>query len=355
MGVTPLTLWVDRELAQVQAALEKKFPRQTLEIIEWDDPRQTFLLRVSGGSDPGRYFIYQGKKNRLFEFLPLAPWLKAQDLNDSMPFEFDTAAGVHLTGYLTLPRTSRLNPPPLVIYLPAGFPSRAQPEFDREAQILAGMGFVVARVNHRGAAGFGTRHLDALREGVDRVPVADILATIDWIAGEHRIDRGRVATMGEGFGGYLALRALQLAPDRFRCGIAIDAPLDLELALREPLEDPRAAHKIDFDREVRRAFFQRTAGQLANTSILKQPELLTKPVFLIVNPGRNNEIASENGGLRSQLRKLERAPEFLELESDDFALRLPAAGAKVFKQIEEFFNFTLYDYKVKIGEAKETK
>src|SRR5690606_10611651 len=147
--------------------------------------------RVWGGADPGRHIVYKRPENLLVEFLRRAPWLKNEDLHETTPFEFDTPAGVHLTGYLTLPRKSRINPPPLLLLLPAGFPARAAPEFDPEAQILAGMGFVVVKLNHRGAVGFGARHRDAIHAGIDRVPVDDMLAAIDWVASRHPIDRRR--------------------------------------------------------------------------------------------------------------------------------------------------------------------
>jgi dipeptidyl aminopeptidase/acylaminoacyl peptidase len=356
-GVAPFTVWLDAELQEVQVGLNKKFPQRTVEIVEWDDARATFLIRVTGGSEPGRTFVFKRKENLAIEFLRRAPWLKSEDLHDSNPFEFDTKGGVHLTGYLTLPRTSRLNPPPLLVYLPAGFPSRVPPEFDREAQIFAGMGFVVARVNHRGATGFGAKHRDAIQGGVDRVPVDDIMATIDWISRRQQIDRRRVAVVGEGFGGYLALRALQLEPDAFRCAVAFNAPTDLNRWTREPLPDDITADSppVNFAQEVQRAFFKRNLTNLADVSVLRQVERLTKPVFLIVDPFSDEEIGLENAELRSQLRKRDHAPEYLELRSTDFSLGTPAARAKVFRQVEEFFNLNLYDYKVKVGEAKETK
>ncbi len=353
-GLAPLTIWSDQELSEVQRELDRKFTQRTVEILEWDDARGRFLLRVTGGHEPGRYFVFKRDDDVLWEFLRRAPWLRPAELHSTQPFEFDTPAGVHLTGYLTLPRAPRLRPPPLVMFFPGGFPGRASADFDREAQILAGMGFVVARVNHRGTTGFGARHRDAIQAGVDRVPVEDALATIDYVAARHPIDRRRIATMGEGFGGYLALRALQLHPAVFRCAVAINAPLDLGVWLTPPVRDIEAAPKVDFTQEVNRAFFSRSPGGFKAASVLQDAAMLTKPVFLIVDPVAEREIAVANQRLRGQLQRLDRAPEFFEVR-EDFALRLPAARARAFRQIEAFFNLNLYDYKVNVGETKEVK
>lgn len=353
------TAWVDPELQEMQATLEKKFPGRDIEIQDWNETRDTFLFVMSGGTEPGRTFVFRRKDNLATEFLRRAPWLNAHDLHETTRFAFDTPAGVHLTGYLTLPRASRLTPPPLLFYLADGFPEKPQPAFDREAQIYAGMGFIVVRVNLRGTTGFGVKHRDAIQAGVDRVPVDDILATLAWVGGRQQFDRRRVALVGQGFGGYLALRALQLEPDTFRCAVTFDAPADLERWLREPLADLSApdaeAPPVNFAQEVQRAYAKRSLTRGANTSVLRQVEKLTKPVFLIVDPFSDEELGMQNGDLRSQLKKLNRAPEYLELRSTDFSLGTPAARAKVFKEIEEFFNLNLYDYKVKVGETKEIK
>ncbi len=375
-GVTPFTAWVDPELAEVQRALDRKFPRRVVEVLEWDDDRRRFLLRVSGGSDVGRHFVYRRAENVLVEFLRRAPWLRSGDLHETTPFEFDTPEGVHLTGYLTHPRTPRLNPPPLVICFPAGFPAQAQPDFDADAQMLASLGFLVMRVNHRGVVGFGARHRDAIQQGIDRVPIDDALATAEWVAKRYKFDRRRIAAMGEGFGGYLALRALQLHPSTFRCAISLNAPMDLEVWLQRAAQDDATLdknfserggagvgeigflgsepRKFDFTREAHHAFFRRNSTSLADASVLRAVAALTKPVFLIVTSQRPAEIGSGNSQLRSKLRSLGRAPDYLEVQQD-YVLRLPAARAKAFRRIEEFFNLNLYDYKVDVGEMKAIK
>ena len=88
----------------------------------------------------------------------------------------------------------------------------------------------MVRLNHRSVAGVKREDLTALRAAVDRIAVDDGRVVIEWLAArfpDRPFDRKRVATLGRGFGGYLAVRALQLQPMVFRCGIAIDAPMEL--------------------------------------------------------------------------------------------------------------------------------
>jgi dipeptidyl aminopeptidase/acylaminoacyl peptidase len=370
VGVVPFTRWVDGELATLQVGLEKKFPQRTVEILQWDDARRRFLLRVTGGIEPGRYHVFQRPENVLVEVVRSAPWLRNTELNSGTTFEFDTAGGIHLTGYLTFPRQRRLDPPPLLIDFTDGVMDRAWPGFDREAQVLADMGFVVARVNHRGARGFGIKHRSALRSEGERAPVDDALAVIDWVARHHAIDRKRVATLGRGLGGYLALRALQLAPEAFRCAIAINAPLAPAVWLQPPLENfgpspersavmtmgppppPPPPRPLNFVQEAQRTFL--VGGPNRMSSVVDHAEQLTKPVMLVVDPPRDRLIAAQNGELRAKLKRLNRSAEYFEVGAG-FAQNLPGDRAKMFRRIEEFFNLNLYDFNVKVGPTKEVK
>ncbi|HWA09740.1 MAG TPA: alpha/beta fold hydrolase [Opitutaceae bacterium] len=239
------TRWLDPEIADMQSSLEKKFPGRAVRIIDWDDHRKRFLLLASGGADPGRYYVFHRDDNRLVQFVRRTQGVDLDATNASAPFAFDTPAGVHLTGYLTQPVAPLANPPPLLVYCHGGPWERSWPGFNRDAQVLAAMGFVVAQVNYRGSGGFGTRMRETLRTNLDGMPVEDIRSVVDWVAARQKVDRKRVALIGEGFGGYVVLRALQLYPDDFRCAVAINAPTDLETWARKPESVQEARDRQD--------------------------------------------------------------------------------------------------------------
>ncbi len=370
VGVVPFTRWVDPELAALQRRFDLNFSQRTVEILQWDAARRRFLLRVSGGTDPGRYHVFQRPENVFVEVLRSAPWIRNADLHAALPFEFDPPGGGHLTGHLTFPRKPRLNPPPLLIGFSDGVLGRAPSGFDREAQVLAEMGFVVARINVRGMSGFGRAHRDAIRTEGERAPIADAVAALDWIAAHYPVDRKRVATLGHGLGGYLALRAMQVEPDLFRCAVAIDAPLLPEAWLQPPMPNlGRGAEApirgvmerpppmpppppINFAQEAQRAFFFKNARGL--TSVLDTPERLTKPVLLIVNGRDSSTIATQNDSLQSKLKRLGHPADYVQAENSADQ-DLPGARAKTFRRIEEFFNLNLYDFGVKVGPSKEIK
>ena len=233
-GAQPATRWRDEDLGRVQRELAAKFPRRIVELLDWSDTHARVLFRVTGGTDPGRIFVYQRLEDLAVEIFQRAPWLVAAKLNATRFFEFDAADGARLGGYLTWPLKPRLNPPPLLVIFSPGSPGKAEPAFDPEAQVFADLGFAVARLTHRRVAGGHEEDVSTRRANVERVAADDARAAIEWIAArnpERPFDRKRVATLGRDFGGYLALSALKQQPAVFRCGIAIDAPPELRATL----------------------------------------------------------------------------------------------------------------------------
>lgn len=214
----------------------------------------------------------------------------------------------------------------------------------------------MARLNHRSVAGVKAEDLTALRAAVDRVAVDDVRAAIEWIAArnpDRPFDRKRVATLGRGFGGYLAVRALQLQPTVFRSGIAIDAPMDLRPWLRPP-ETVGVAPRAKAGRDIPAALIDHEGADWKKLSVLEQAEALTNPVYLLVEPARNAAIDVATDELRARLKGLGRAPDHLELDAG-FAAARPESRATVYRRIEEFFNLHLHGYAVKIGPAKEVE
>src|SRR5204862_2492552 len=107
----------------------------------------------------------------MLEILRRAPWLDAAKLNETRFFECAAPDGARLSGYLTWPAKRMAEPPALLVVFPSGFPGRAQPPFDPEAQVFADRGFAVVRLNHRSVAGVAAKDFTALRAAVDGVTV----------------------------------------------------------------------------------------------------------------------------------------------------------------------------------------
>lgn len=337
-------LWIDPEIAALEKAVGEKLPGKIVEILEWSFLRAHFLIKVSDGSDPGRLYFYWRREGKLLEIAQAAPWLTREVVHKTEPFEVPTRDGARVSGHLTLPNKTRVPVPPLIVIFSAGFPGAPHAAFDPEAHMLAGMGFIVARINQRGTTGLGRAHLHGRPAAVDTQALGDALSTLDWIGSHHRFDRKRIVVLGHGYGGHLALRALQTVPEVFRCAVAFDAPVDLHTWIPDDISAP-------LQQTARRRLLEARVGNVQKASVIDGAEKLTKPVMLIAE-GRHDPVYRANGSLLRKLRSLGRSVEWVETH-EDFKLGLPQARAEVYEKLQAFLYQHVYDFDVKVGPVTE--
>jgi dipeptidyl aminopeptidase/acylaminoacyl peptidase len=130
---------------------------------------------------------------------------------------------------------------------------------------------------------------------------------LDELAKRGLIDARRVAVIGSTFGGYLALRALQLHPGRFVCGVVADVPSDLPAWLNIDQRWRDAATKFRMQTEA--WFFGTDQAQLRRQSPLYHPRPIGRPLLVMEDAVRQN-IMPRN--FDTMVRKLEADGEPIE-------------------------------------------
>lgn len=134
---------------------------------------------------------------------------------------YPSTDGVTVPAFLYLPRGAR-GKVPVVIDWHGGPEGQALPEFLPYAQFLVNeLGLAVLAPNVRGSDGYGKAYL-AADDGVRReAALADIGATLDFVAARPELDAARVAVYGGSYGGYMVLATLAFHPDRVRAGVDV--------------------------------------------------------------------------------------------------------------------------------------
>lgn len=351
-GALGTTAWTRPELQEMQAGFEQSFPGLSVKITDWDQAGRRFIVTTEGPADPGAIFIYDQEKKRLLEFVRRAPWIDAARTNPTRPFAYTTKDGTRLSGLITAPRQPRLKPIPMVVVCPDLPWQRVRSEFQAEVQALADMGFVVVQLNGRGAWGLGLKQRQSLSAGYDQVQVADVVAAVAHLQTVFQVNARRVALLGRGHGGFIALRALQEHPETFRCAVALDAPVNLADWLAEQRWGSG---------EVQTALTFSSLGdgaRLAAAPLTRNPAALTKPVLMLNYPGpragQRRQTFSAAAQFADKVRDQGGVVEFGELRTD-YMNGLPVARAAVFDRIEEFLNLHIYDFSVKVHETKVIK
>lgn len=381
----PQIHWLDPELAAVQTSAQSRFTSRTVQLVDWNDDRTRFLLLVAAENDPGRYFVFQRENQRCIECLRRAPWLDPSLANPAERFDLVTAKGIRVAGRLTRPKSTLLNPPPVVVWCHDGPWERFPTGYSREAQALADLGCLVLQVDYRGSLGLGLHQSEALDRQFDQRPIDDVLAALDWLAPRHSYDPRRVVIVGEGFGGYLALRALQLQPQRFRAAIAINGADRLDYLTEEPAAVREAAAQRSFaqmaaatqslssatntsrppalppleeptlptfDLELRRAVFFRPNAPERGAPVLASAAPLQRPVLLLHDPESPTVSIDHVQALRKALKRRGDRVDFAEI-APGFALGQLPARARAFEDINDFLIDVLYRFEVKIGDPTQ--
>ena len=135
-----------------------------------------------------------------------------------------------------------------VVSLGDGPPTRAAHATDIVAQTLVGSGYPVFHASLRGADGLGRNIRLGLEELADfEAETDDIVATVTTLSQQTPALPERLAIMGSGYGGSLALTAAGGRPGLFAAVVAIDPIVDWD-------------HAFDMADPTDRTWYQRTFG-----------------------------------------------------------------------------------------------
>ena len=93
---------------------------------------------------------------------------------------------------------------------------------------LAREGYVVIEVDYRHSLGYGRKFREDVTTWMGKYELEDIIDGIDFVAKDGYIDVDKVGVYGGSYGGFMALYAVQEAPDRFHVAAALRAVTNWE-------------------------------------------------------------------------------------------------------------------------------
>jgi dipeptidyl aminopeptidase/acylaminoacyl peptidase len=208
--------------AEMKALLDatRRVGGGVVEIGSGTSDRSQWVVTLHTPTKPAVTYIYSGSNGRLERFYDPRPGLSAYRFAEMKPIAFTARDGVHLTGYVTLPRGLPARRLPLVVLVHGGpWGGRDKWEFQSDVQMLANRGYAVLQVNYRGTTGLGKRFARGAKKEFGRAMETDLLDGIDYLERQRLIDTSRVAIMGGSYGGYATLVGLTFHPQRFACAV----------------------------------------------------------------------------------------------------------------------------------------
>ncbi|MBN2361907.1 MAG: S9 family peptidase [Deltaproteobacteria bacterium] len=154
--------------------------------------------------------------------------VELDELRPAERFTYASFDGRRISAWVWAPPVARLGtPPPAVVRVHGGPNDQMRPYFLPPAVALAEAGFLVVAPNYRGSIGYGREFEDLNNKDWGGGDLKDLLAAVDALAQVGRLDPQRVGITGGSYGGYMTLRAITAAPERWAAAVEMYGMPDL--------------------------------------------------------------------------------------------------------------------------------
>jgi len=214
-------VWLDPELAELQAAFDKAVPGRRVHIVSFSADKQKMLVQIERADSPGAIYFYSHAEGKLHLIAYVNDKLKGEAQNPVSMIRYKARDGLEIEGVLTLPKGREAKGLPVVV-MPHGGPwAHDTDDFDYWAQFVASLGYAVLQPNFRGSTGYGE---DFERKGEGQLGFAmqdDLNDGLKWLVDQGIGDGKRACLVGASYGGYATMWGLARDADLWRCGISI--------------------------------------------------------------------------------------------------------------------------------------
>jgi dipeptidyl aminopeptidase/acylaminoacyl peptidase len=198
-----------------------------IEVICRDQVDRKWIIAARRSDRPASYYTFDRETKKVAFLYDEHPAMKSYRLAAKKPVIIKARDGLELVCYLTTPPGVAAKDLPLIVRIHGGPWDRDNDSYDAEVQFLANRGYAVLEVNYRGSTGFGLKYFNAGNGEYGLGMVEDLFDATQWAIGQGIADRKRIGAMGASGGGFATLRAVEMRPDLFTCGVDIVGPSNL--------------------------------------------------------------------------------------------------------------------------------
>lgn len=253
-----------------------------------------------------------------------------------------TADGTTLYAAVYEPAASHAGPRPVVLMVYGGPHLQAVRNAwalttDIRAQHLAQRGFIVVKIDNRGAAGRGQVFETPLYGRLGEIEVDDQCAGLEQLLPLlPRADRTRIAACGWSYGGYMTLRCLQRRPDLFKAGVA-GAPV----VNWEDYDAPYTERYMGTPTPLPGLFAEANAEGYRSASVTRGDGRVGGPLLLIHGLNDENVLFRHSAALMEDLAARGVPYELLLLPGERHGVRSPVQRPYLEQRIAAFLERVL--------------
>lgn len=226
----------ESKTSKIHKLLADAFEGQTVAIASHTRDWKTLLVHVRSDVNPGEYYLFDSETLAARFIWANNSWIDPRLLAPMEPINVTASDGETIKGYLTLPKQSSIEKPPLVVMIHGGPHQNGTRDFwdyNSETQLLASRGYAVLQMNFRGSDGYGERYKElGYREWGGKM-IDDINDSVKWAINKEYVDGDNVCAYGASYGGYAALMSAVKEPDLYECTIGYVGVYDLQYMFTE--------------------------------------------------------------------------------------------------------------------------
>jgi dipeptidyl aminopeptidase/acylaminoacyl peptidase len=146
------------------------------------------------------------------------------------PCQFPSADGTSIPALIYRPPGP--GPHPFVLFIHGGPEDQSRPLYNALQQCLLGSGIGILAPNVRGSTGYGRAWQTRIYRDWGGIDLEDFRGAATYLRSLDWADPGRLAVLGQSYGGFAALSCLARLPDLWAAGVSVYGPTNLEMLAR---------------------------------------------------------------------------------------------------------------------------
>lgn len=182
----------------------------------------TIAFTANTPQHPNELFVLNSGASSADRLTTSNPWLQDEQMGEQEVITYQASDGLEIQGILIHP-VNKSEKIPLITVVHGGpeahYDNGWLTNYSMPGQVGAGEGYAVFYPNYRGSTGRGLEFAKASQGDPAGKEFDDIIDGIDYLIGNHGVDRDKVGVTGGSYGGYATAWMATRHTDRFAAGV----------------------------------------------------------------------------------------------------------------------------------------